>query len=93
MKETSNASNPASISPSVSQIKNIPLPDEHLDVAYAKNPIGFCQECGHHCLRKTFVLISCKNYRCYCGTEDVRGPPDEQNSWKNFFKYFNDRNH
>ncbi|CAG7907232.1 unnamed protein product, partial [Brassica rapa] len=48
------------------QIKNQVLHDEKIKPHAANNPIGFCQECAHHCIRKKRFMLDCRNFACYC---------------------------
>ena len=48
------------------QIKNQVLHDKKIKPHAANNPIGFCQECAHHCIRKKRFMLNCRNWACYC---------------------------
>ncbi|KAF8085564.1 hypothetical protein N665_0663s0011 [Sinapis alba] len=48
------------------QIKNQKLFDDKIRPQAADNPIGFCQECAHHCIRKKRFMLDCRKFACYC---------------------------
>ncbi|CAL9242991.1 unnamed protein product [Arabidopsis halleri] len=46
-------------------------PDEHLGVSHARNRVGFCQECAHHCLRKKRIIGECRWFVCHCSIRTI----------------------
>lgn len=60
LEKRTYSSNPA---PSPGEI--LP-PDEHLKPSASRDPIGFCQECAHHCMRKCLKPYDCRRFICRC---------------------------
>ncbi|KAF8083338.1 hypothetical protein N665_0780s0011 [Sinapis alba] len=48
------------------QTNNQILFDDKIKPQAAKIPIGFCQECVHHCIRKKRFMLDCRKFAYYC---------------------------
>ncbi|RID66409.1 hypothetical protein BRARA_D01552 [Brassica rapa] len=60
------------------QIQNQVLHDEKIKPHAANNPLEFCQECAHHCIRKKRFMLDCRRLACYCdsGCQNGSWPMD-----------------
>lgn len=65
-EERTHSSNPAASPPIDFQINDQLSRDEHLELAWAKNIIGFCQECAYFCQRKGVKIGGCAGFKCIC---------------------------
>ncbi|XP_010445892.1 PREDICTED: defensin-like protein 222 [Camelina sativa] len=70
LEENTHSFNSAT-SPQINfKIDELP-PDEHLGVSAAKNILGFCQECAHHCLRRKRIIGECRRFVCHCSRQEI----------------------